>query len=145
MFEKYGFIDYLNDHLQCGSGSSTDYSFVTGCKWPMFHQCTQEILEHVTFSGVPLLSSVERERYQFRSDSAEESATYNTPDAVVSTMHRLQVVSHKLASALNNKIFTSKEIGIIESTRVVCDIGTLMTKKNQFNIGKLCQAFKGIC
>ena len=79
-------------------------------------------------SGVPLLSSAEPERYQFRSDSAKESATYNTPnDAVVSTIHRLQNFSHKLASALNNKIFTSKEIGIIESTRVVCDIGTLMT------------------
>ena len=54
----------------------------------MFHQGTQEILEHGTFSGVHLLSSAEPERYQFRSDSAKESATYNTPnDAVVSTMH----------------------------------------------------------
>ena len=78
----------VNDHLQCGSGSSTDYSFVGGCKWPMFHQCTQEILEYGTFSGVPLLSSAEPGRYKFRSDSAKESATYNTPNnAVVSTMH----------------------------------------------------------
>ena len=52
----------VNDHLQCGSGSSTDYSFVAGCKWPMFYECTQVNLEHGTFSGIPLLSSAEPER-----------------------------------------------------------------------------------